>query len=863
MPRALKGLLTEPRPRHARSSPAVLVAALVLPGLPLVADPGAASAGPASAKAPAAPGAAALSRYGRVEVVSRTPFGERARPGAEVPRLLIGPLTAPMPEAAPRGPSELSGPSDSGWPIAAATRALAELRHAVPELIPDELDAPVVVSLGSGHLVRYAQRHRGVPVLSGELTLRLDERGAAVRLSRDVLETAALARIGTSPTLTPQEAQRIVQSANRGDTSAAQLHVDLQTGRLCYVVGAVDLRRMENALYLIDAHTGDLVRRIERLSYANAFRVYLNNPVTSAGLMKRPVPAGSDGPYAPTRPGPPAKLDSPLLRAYNCVDNQATRTVPGVPVALHLCEPGQSDSNSSGDFDDFEELVDARDGRCPLKADPNRNSFAEAHMYWHAAQIYERFRGLWKNLGQPDFRLRLSTGAGARPFPLVVNLCMPDLMDLPRAQDPKAPLVNYENAFFSPGDAGGGFSRLLLGRDGDMIAFGMGARANYALDADVIYHEFTHAVVHTRGRLRDPSFRDERGLNDDPGAMNEGLADYFSSGLSGDPGVGEYAQKNLPQLTGRGLRNLETPWHCTDDRVGEVHEDSRALSGALWAARKAVTGDPTDPSAAAQRRRDRFDQAVLAALEGTPALPSMSDMARLVLDEVKRLSGDLGADAEPKTRAAFTERGVLPDCDRIIRKTGPKRALCLDGGDGRSVIPGHVQWRLEVGPGEDSLKVALELAEGSCSPSASLAAPPPPRPQLALRRGGQPVTWSGEDGTYDRLIDLTATGSSWTATVQLTPGVYHAMLVNGGGGTIARNISLVPMCSRPQGCEGLFSPDLGAGPAGSSDPDGDGCGCRVGAASRSQKSALGATATGAIALGLAALARRLRRRGAA
>lgn len=845
MPEAPK---TKPRP--ARSSPVALVAVLVLvlSGLQLLAGPLVAAARPAPARA--APGAAAagaaLSRYGRVEVVSRLPFGERGRPGAEVPRLLIGPLTAPWPAAEPIDAA------------AAAARALAELRHVVPELIPDELDAPVVVPLGGGHLLRYAQRHHGVPVLGGELTLRLDERGAAVRLVRDVLEAAALARIGTAPTLTPQEAQRIVQDANRGDTSAAQLHVDLQTGRLCYVVGAVDLRRMENALYLIDAHTGDLVRRIERLSYANNFRVYLNNPVTSAGLMKRPVPAGSDGPYAPTRPGPPAKLDSTLLRAYNCVDGQTTRTVPGAPVALHLCEPGQSDSNSSGDFDDFEELVDARDGRCPLKADANRNGFAEAHMYWHAAHVYERFRGLWKNLGRPDFRLRLSTGTGARPFPLVVNLCMPDQKDLSKAQDPKAPLLNFENAFFSPGDVGGGFSRLLLGRDGDMIAFGMGARANYALDADVIYHEFTHAVVHTRGRLRDPSFRDARGQNDDPGAINEGLADYFSSGLSGDPGVGEYAQKNLPQLSGRGLRNLETPWHCTDDRVGEVHEDSRALSGALWAARKAVAGDPTDPSTAAQRRRDRFDQAVLAALEGSPALPSMSDMARLVLDEVKRLAGDLGADAETKTRAAFTERGVLPECDRILRKAGPKRALCLDGGDGRSVIPGHVQWRLEVGPEQDSLKVALELAEGSCAASSSLVAPPPPRPQLALRRGALPVAWSGDEGTYDRLIDLEASGSSWAATVQLTPGVYHAMLVNSGSSTIARNIRLEPLCSRPQGCEGLFSPDLGAGPDGGPDSGGDGCGCRMGAASRPDAGSIGAAATaaGALALGLAALSRR-------
>lgn len=747
--------------------------------------------------------AAGLGRYGAIEAVR----GPGAAPDAR-PRMLLGPLTAPQPGLPP---------------LEAAARALAELRRTAPVLVPDELGEAEVVPVGTGHVVRYPQRHRGLPVLGGELALRLDERGAAVRLGRDVLEAEALAQIGPQPTLSPLEAQRRVQRLGRGDTSAAQLQVDRQTARLCYVVGAVDLSRLESALYLIDAHSGELLRRIERLFYANSFRVYLHNPATAPALMTRPVPAGSDGPYAPTRPLPPTKLDSQLLRGYSCVDNQTTRTVSGVPVPLHLCEPGQTSSDSSGDFSGFEPLVDARDGKCPTQADTNRNSFAEAHMYWHAAQIYERFRTLFASLGQSDFRLRISVGTGAMPFPLVVNLCMPDLTDLAKAQDPKQPLNHFENAFFSPGDTNGGFSRLLLGRDGDLIAFGMGARANYALDADVIYHEFTHAVVHTRGRLRDSIFRDGLGQNDDPGAMNEGLADYFSSALTGDPAVGEYAQRNLPQLMGSGLRNLETPWHCTDDRIGEIHEDSRALSGALWAARKAVTGDPMDTSAAAVRRRDRFDQAVLAALDGSGATPSMTDLARLVVDEVKRLAADLGADAEAKGVQAFTGRGVLPGCDRILRSGGPKRALCLDG-DGRGVVPGHVQWRVELQPTHDALKVALEVMTGSCT--VTTGTPPAPRLQLAVRRGDQPVAWSGDTGTYDQLVDLAPAGGQWTATVPLGPGVYHAMIVNGGGSTIGRNLSVGPTCTRPLGCDGTTAADLGSD--GGPGSPAEGCGCRIG-----------------------------------
>ena len=49
-----------------------------------------------------------------------------------------------------------------------------------------------------------------------------------------------------------------------------------------------------------------------------------------------------------------------------------------------------------------------------------------------------------------------------------------------------------------------------------MIAFGMGAKANYTMDADVIYHEFTHAVISTRNRLVGSVGMDSYGLNDDP-----------------------------------------------------------------------------------------------------------------------------------------------------------------------------------------------------------------------------------------------------------------------------------------------------------------------------------------------------------
>ena len=100
--------------------------------------------GPAAA-APDTPEPAALGRYGPVEEVRTAGAGHRARL-----QLLRGPLTAPQPGLPPHE---------------AAARALAELRRIVPSLIPPELGAPAVQEVGTAHLLRYGQQHRGVPIL--------------------------------------------------------------------------------------------------------------------------------------------------------------------------------------------------------------------------------------------------------------------------------------------------------------------------------------------------------------------------------------------------------------------------------------------------------------------------------------------------------------------------------------------------------------------------------------------------------------------------------------------------------------------------------------------------------------------------
>lgn len=731
------------------------------------------------------------------------------------PRLLLG---------------ALSSPSPGTDPLTVAERYLIELRRTDPNLVPSDLAPAELVPVGSGHVVRYPQRHLGLTVWASDLVLRISAEGQVVRLARDVVPSEVLARINPIPSLTPEDAQRAVRALGAGTVGDPQLVIDNQSGRLAYVVSRIDLSALEHAQYLVDAHTGDLIRRVERLKFLNQFGVYRYNPATTSNVDASGIPSGDTGPFAPTGSGARA-LTSTLLRGLNCIDNMTLRIPGGSTTPIHLCEPMQSLATAAGDYNQFAPLIGASDGRCPTKNDANKNSFGEAHMYWHSANIYTRFRTLFAGIGVNDFRLRISTGGAPRPFPLLTNLCMPNLNNTAQATNPAFPLSPFENAFFSPGDVGGGYSSFILGVPGDMIAFGMGAKANYSMDADVIYHEFTHAMISSRNKLTISVGLDGFGISDDPGAMNEGLADYFSSALTGNSPVGEYAKNNFTGLPGAGLRDLDNTLHCSNDRVGEVHEDANPFSGALWRARKAVTGDPLDASAAAVQKRTAFDQAVLTALEGTIAGPSMTELAQIFVDEITRQAATLGADAAQKTTDALTLHGVLSQCDRVIKVQTPHRMLCLDS-DAKKIWPGHAQWRFDMPASADTVTFSFTtLPAGavcnSIDPNATSLAP---KLQLAVRSGGMPVTWDTKgNGTYDRLVDvqLGMTNSTWTATVPLARNQsHHVMLVNAGGPRIAQNITLALSCAAADGCPVAVDPN---GPGGSTSFTPTGCGCVVGA----------------------------------
>jgi len=123
--------------------------------------------------------------------------------------------------------------------------------------------------------------------------------------------------------------------------------------------------------------------------------------------------------------------------------------------------------------------------------------------------------------------------------------------------------VLYDNAFFSVLE--------------NAMYFGDGYRFNdMAREESVCFHEYAHAARHQIVKLK---------YEGEPGAIDEGQADYFSASLSDDPVIGEYI---VNKMSKPWLRNLTDQNRYPENLSGNVHEDGKIWGGALWDLRQAL-----------------------------------------------------------------------------------------------------------------------------------------------------------------------------------------------------------------------------------------------------------------------------------
>lgn len=671
-----------------------------------------------------------------------------------------------------------------------------------------------VIGLGNGdRVVKLPQVHKGLPIAHRGASVTW--RGGSARLVASKLESELPDDV--TPAITLDQAAGIAEARSGLPTSEERSALALWPTpdgvKLAWAMSATPLPGIPYLpVTIVDAKSGDVIYRYNAILDLNAAQVYPSNPVKSPQLVDVTLPVGAGL----------STLDNELVQSLNCIDKKTVKDINfmGFGLQAHVCDLVQTAApDANGDY-----LIPPGGDTDP------EDTFAEVSMFYHVNRAYTLFRG-W------DPGLNVNNG----PIPTVSNLRLPqgfDTFDINKIKDPDLPLVPFQNAFFSPANP---IFSTVFGLNGGAMWFGQGPLKDYSYDGDVVYHEFTHAVVEATLKLVGTAHMDVYGASQSPGAMNEGLADYFSSALTGDPDVGEYASQDFAPGS-VAIRSLSNPDSCPTAVGGEVHQDATLFSGALWDARKALSeGDQA-----------KFDAAVFAAMNASPTGDlGYEDFATLVIDQVKSGLGDAAAGS---LSAAFTARGVLPQCTRILEYTGgtlkgPKDLQNLWFAPGTSTTgvkepagkwtPGVVQVHVPVT--EDTVKLDVEITSVNIGGGGLGGGGTPFTPKFLFKLGKDPITF--EYGPLAAAgvtaVDGAKAGSKYTGTIDVPAGTTDVYVMIGSTGSndgaYTSFIATPTIGSTGTGGAGGTGGEGGGGAGGATSTGGSGgddtavsgCGCSV------------------------------------
>jgi MYXO-CTERM domain-containing protein len=654
--------------------------------------------------------------------------------------------------------------------------------------------------------VRFAQQHKGLPVAHRGATVTFGKTGVA-RMIASHLETTLPDDV--EPTLTAAQAANVVTSRARVPVTPERAQLAIwpspEGNVLAWVVYPLPLVGIPYApVYVLDAQTGETVVRYNALVELNQAQLYPTNPVKSPGLID--VTLSPEG----------ATLENALIKSLNCIDQKSLVSVFGFNV--HTCDLLQTAfPDTNGDY-----LV-APGG----DTDPE-DAFSEITMFYHANRVYEMFRGY-----QPGFTVQASA------LSTVSNLRLPqgyDTFDTTKMGDPELPLVPFQNAFYSPGDP---LFAQVFDINGGALWFGQGPAKDYSYDGDVVYHELSHAVVDATIKLVGTPHLDEYGVSYSPGGMNEGLADYFSSALTGDPDVGEYASKDIDaSLT--AIRSLDNGDACPTAIGGEVHQDATLFSGALWETRTSLSAEEAV----------KLDAAVFSAMNAAPSGDlSYEELAELIAGEV---DSALGTPIGDSLRGAWSVRGVLPKCTRILewqgtQLDGPEDLYSLWWAPGMNTTsvknlgwtPGVVQFHAVLPEG--TARVTAQVSKSTLIQGGSGFGQPgtPFAPKLLVRFGDKPIEFSYQPfaATDDLLVlDPEVQGSKHSVTLDVPAGTTSVYVMVGSAGEddggynhflLSTEAGTEPPPDTTATTTSSSSSGGGSSASPTSTTEVDGCGCEV------------------------------------
>jgi hypothetical protein len=598
------------------------------------------------------------------------------------------------------------------------------------------------------HVFRFAQSYAGFPVWARGASVTTTDTGAVVA------ERTRYARhFGPHAKVLSQKSAATV--ASNGSVQflaehATTLWLPMQReARLVHAFYRGTVGGMPFApLVAVDAVSGKVLLRLNMTRSDRLASVFEHNPAVSPNPTQVVLEALSPG---------ATKLETPFFSVQNCIDKGE---LSSGQFSIRKCNFEQTAvADAQGDFPHaFSSHTDLEDPH------------AEVAMFHHLTKAHAFFQGL--GLGPLT----------SAPVTAIVNVRMPagySEGNFKKMQDPKLPLEPLDNAFYTPSAPFGPS----VGPKGASLWFGQGVTTDFSLDGDVVAHELGHGVVDATIDFVGYFQMDKYGTWPAAGSMNEGISDYFSSALAGDPQVGEYAAQSFVGDGATNIRDLDNAHQCPSAIAGEVHVDSTFFSGALWSVRAALP----------EADRGTFDRVVFDAMVGAPSGDiDYGEFGQLVMAELELSS--LGSAVAKALEAELTTRGILPECVRVLEigKSAVNGPSSKFGGafvapgfdfvpvpDAAPFVPGVMQFQRQLPVGTKRLRVSWAHRDSRNDFGGS-----PYDPAILLRFDTAPIEFSyGSDiQSNAQLVEVTRSGSYYSAELPIDDSMKDVtvMIVNRG-----------------------------------------------------------------------------------
>ena len=540
-----------------------------------------------------------------------------------------------------------------GLPVEQAT--IPELSQAIfrdyAEVLGVDPDAFVVERAetdGELWFVSAAQTVDGVPVYGTEIGYTLNGRGELLALGAEAYPDI---KVGTTPSVSATKALEVAQAAFGADSAEVKQEPDLVifpegegevTFHLTWKLELFSHSPLRDVVYFVDARSGQVVHEYSNLLHHSYGHGAPSDGTSTVPHAEEATPLAHgealDAPAASittatTGAAALATLQGTIRGTFWPAEHTDPTTTEGYltkDIKLYN-EVGQLAStfstNSSGGFS----VANVAPGVYILRI-PLQSSYVQVRNGGNNVPTVDR--NIVVNGSAVNYTWAVSDAANVKRHAEVMHTFF---AGAPFYYSP----MNYQmqahidervlqNGVLVPAAAAA---------DGTDIFFGDAGNRAWEETAEVIRHEYTHNTIYRIyggwiNNIGDPEDNlDARRAR----AMDEGISDYFSSTVSGDPLQGETV---LPSDEVRNLDNNTLKWNASRD----AYWNSQVISGALWDTRQAV-----------QNTNKKTDRLVFRALQITPRARNFENFGYNMLIADREYNG--GAN-ESKIRTAFQNHGI-------------------------------------------------------------------------------------------------------------------------------------------------------------------------------------------------------------